>query len=60
MDGLVKVIDTPGVEVSLLTKNSESNAIKQDIFKQTITAVHESDLIIVVVDIKKGISTEEM
>ena len=32
MDGLVKVIDTPGVEVSLLTKNSESNAIKQDIF----------------------------
>lgn len=31
-----------------------------DIFKQTLTAVHESDLIVVVVDIKKGISIDEM
>jgi predicted GTPase len=59
MDGLVKIIDTPGVEVSALGRKL-SNSIKSDIFKQTITAIHESDLIIVVVDAQKPISTDEI
>jgi predicted GTPase len=59
MDGLVKIIDTPGVEVSALGKKEE-NTIKSDIFKQTITAVHESDLIIVVVDARNPISSDEI
>lgn len=59
MDGLVKIIDTPGVEVSALSSR-EQNTIKSDIFKQTITAVHESDLIIVVVDARKPIGSDEV
>lgn len=35
-------------------------SIKHDIFKQTVTAIHESDIIIVVVDSRKPISTDEV
>jgi predicted GTPase len=37
-----------------------NNGLKNDIFKQTITAIHESHLIIVVVDAQKPIGTDEM
>jgi predicted GTPase len=58
MDGLVKIIDTPGVEMSVLGKIS--NSIKNDIFKQTVTAIYESHLIIVVVDSQKPVSSDEI
>lgn len=55
MEGLVKIIDTPGVEVSAFGKQGEGN-IKHDIFKQTATAIHESNIIIVVIDSTKFVS----
>ena len=58
MEGLVKVIDTPGVEISALGGRVTQKSIKQDIFKQTITALHESDTIIVVIDAKKPVSSD--
>ncbi len=57
MEGLVKVIDTPGIEIDLLAKK-DKGSLKNDIFRQTITAIHESDLIIVVVDTKRDLSTD--
>jgi hypothetical protein len=40
MEGLVKIIDTPGVEVECIGQKKSIIILGQDIFKQTITAVH--------------------
>jgi GTPase len=56
---MASVIDTPGVETDLIRK-SHTNKLKEEIFKQTITAIHESHLILFVVDTKKPITSEEM
>lgn len=56
---MASIIDTPGVETDLI-KKSTSSKLKEEIFKQTITAIHESHLILFVVDIKKPITNEEM
>lgn len=46
--------------MSALGKKTSAQSIKEDIFKQTITAIHESDLIIVVVDGRKPVSSDEI
>jgi predicted GTPase len=59
LDGIASVIDTPGVETDLIRK-SNVNKLKEEIFKQTISAIHESHLIFFVVDMKKPITSEEI
>ena len=56
---MASIIDTPGVETDLI-KKSTSSKLKEEIFKQTITAIHESHLILFVVDIKKPVTSEEI
>jgi small GTP-binding protein len=59
LEGVASVIDTPGVETDLIGR-STTNKLKEEIFKQTITAIHESHLILFVVDGKKPTTVEEM
>lgn len=61
LNGLVSLIDTPGVETVLLKKGAVSGAtLKEEIFKQCISAIHESNLIFLVVDSKKAVTQEEI
>lgn len=53
---MASVIDTPGVESDLIRK-SHGHKLKEEIFKQTITAIHESHLILFVVDLKKPVTS---
>jgi GTP-binding protein len=64
LNGMVTVIDTPGIEVSLLAKQTNANnfsespehsrsQLKQDIFQQSLNAIEESDMILFVIDAKK-------
>lgn len=44
LNGLVTVIDTPGIEIALLNKGSvtgdeSTSQLKQDIFQQSLTAI---------------------
>jgi tRNA U34 5-carboxymethylaminomethyl modifying GTPase MnmE/TrmE len=57
LDGLVSVIDTPGVETNLLKKGAVSGeSLREEIFKQCISAIHESHLILFMVDSKKPVT----
>jgi GTP-binding protein len=61
LNGLVSVIDTPGVETNLLKKGSVvGDSLKEEIFKQCIAAIHESHLIIMVIDAKKPVTRDEI
>jgi predicted GTPase len=51
LNGLASVIDTPGVEASLARRNV-GQGLKEEIFKQTVSAIHEANLILLVVDAK--------
>ena len=57
LNGLVSLIDTPGVETNLLKKGTVSGStLKEEIFKQCISAIHESNLILLVIDSKKAVT----
>lgn len=57
LDGMATVIDTPGVETDLIGK-STANTLREEIFKQTVTAIHESHIILFVIDSKKPTTVE--
>lgn len=60
-DGLLRLIDTAGVEQPQSKNHNESpmHTMREDMFRQTITASNESDLTLLIVDAKKGITDEE-
>ena len=57
LQGLVSVIDTPGVETDLLKKGAAAGTtLREEIFKQTVAAIHESHLVLLVIDSKKPVT----